>query len=276
MELEDRKKKERDFHNKIRIVTDNDEGVLETRWSPDLEHTIENNPMWVNMKYYAIEKKSRNFVLNWLKDNVKNKVVLDYCAGNGEDGVYVAKNGAKHVHGIDISDVSIENCKQLAINNNVQDKTTYIIDDAENTKFENNQFDIITEYGCLHHLDQDKAFKELARILKEDGKMICNEALAHNLFIHLYRKMTPKLRTEWEVEHIMKKGDIMKAKKYFGNVEIHLYHLFSLFAVPFRNYFFFNTLLACLEIIDRIVLKIPIVKWQAWQAVFILSDPIKE
>ena len=87
--------------------------------------------------------------------------------------------------------------------------------------------------------------------------------------------MTPKLRTEWEVEHIMKKGDIMKAEKYFGKVEIHLYHLFSLLAVPFRKYFFFNKLLKFLQIIDGFVLKIPILKWQAWQSVFILSNPRK-
>ena len=275
MELEDRKKKERDFHNKIRIVQDDDAGVLETRWSPGLEDTIKNNPMWVNMKYYAVERKSRSFVLDWLVDHIDGKVVLDYCAGNGEDGVYAAINGAKHVYGIDISDVSIENCKKLATENEVGDKTTYLINDAENTDFEDNQVDIITEYGCLHHLDQDKAFKELSRILKHDGKMICNEALAHNLVIHLYRKMTPSLRTEWEVEHIMKKKDILKAEKYFDNVEIHLYHFFTLMAVPFRNFFFFKPLLSFLEIIDQLFLRIPIIKWQAWQAVFILSGPKK-
>ena len=77
MELEDRKKKERDFHNKIRIVQDDDAGVLETRWSPGLEDTIKNNPMWVNMKYYAVERKSRSFVLDWLVDHIDGKVVLD-------------------------------------------------------------------------------------------------------------------------------------------------------------------------------------------------------
>ena len=131
MELEDRKKKERDFHNKIRIVQDDDAGVLETRWSPGLEDTIKNNPMWVNMKYYAVERKSRSFVLDWLVDHIDGKVVLDYCAGNGEDGVYAAINGAKHVYGIDISDVSIENCKKLATENEVGDKTKTIIEIEE-------------------------------------------------------------------------------------------------------------------------------------------------
>ena len=42
--MEERKKKERDFHNMIRLENE-DAGVTETRWSPDLEKTIKNNPL---------------------------------------------------------------------------------------------------------------------------------------------------------------------------------------------------------------------------------------
>ncbi len=272
--MEERKIKERDFHNKIRIVTD-DTGVSETRWSEELETTIKQNPLWVNMKYYSIERESRDFVLDFFQQNTKNKVVLDYCAGNGEDGVLIAKGGAEKVFGIDISDVSIDNCRLLADKNGVSGKTEYKIGDAENTGYENETFDVITEYGALHHLDQDMAFKELARILKKDGKVICNEALAHNLAIHAYRKLTPHLRTEWEVEHIMKKKDILKAYNYFDNVEVHLFHLATLISVPFRNTFIFKPLLTALEVLDKVLLKIPVIKWQAWQAVFVLSKPKK-
>jgi ubiquinone/menaquinone biosynthesis C-methylase UbiE len=56
--------------------------------------------------------------------------------------------------------------------------------DAEATGFSDNRFDIITEYGSLHHVDLHLAFAEMARVLKPDGKAICQEALAHNLLIH--------------------------------------------------------------------------------------------
>ncbi len=272
--MEERKIIERDFHNKIRIVSD-DEHVSDTRWTPGLEETISNNPLWVNMKYYSIEKRSREMILKWFRENCTDKDVLDYCCGNGEDGVYIAMNGANHVVGIDISDVSIENCKKLADKNAVTDKIEYKIADAEDTRFPDDTFDVITEYGALHHLDQDRAFKELSRIIKPTGKVICNEALAHNFFIHLYRKLTPHLRTEWEVEHIMKKKDIEKASKYFDKTEIHLFYLASLLAVPFRKTRFFGPVLAVLEKVDDLLLKIPFLKWQAWQSVFILSDPKK-
>src|SRR5947207_8796350 len=145
MEIEERKRKERDFHDKIRTVVE-DAGVAETRWSPQLEDTISSNPLWVNMKYYAVERKSRAMVLDWFRGNCKGVRVLDYCCGNGEDGVYIAKNGAAEVIGIDISNTSIENCSRLAQRNGVGHIASYRIADAENTGFEDNSFDVITEY----------------------------------------------------------------------------------------------------------------------------------
>lgn len=272
--MEQRKQLEKEFHDSLRLEQ-NDSHVKDTRWTPAMEDTIENNPMWVNMKYYSIERKSRTMVLEWFRSNCQSKQVLDYCCGNGEDGVYIASHGAKKVVGIDISGVSLKNCENLAKSNGVEDKTTYLIGDAEATAFEDSSFDIITEYGALHHLDNDKAFKELARILKPGGKAICNEALGHNVAIHLYRKMTPRLRTEWEVNHIIKKKDLNVAARYFEHVELHFYHLATLLAVPFRKTRWFEPLLSLLETIDSVLMKIPFVKWQAWQLVFILSGPRK-
>jgi ubiquinone/menaquinone biosynthesis C-methylase UbiE len=272
--MELRKIQEKEFHDKLRMVHD-DNHVTATRWSPELEYTIKTNPLWRNMKYYAIERKSRNMVLDWFKENCQGKRVLDYCCGNGEDGVFIAQNGAQEVVGIDISEVSIEHCKKLAENQGVQSITSYCIRDAEATGFEDNSFDIITEYGALHHLDLEKAFAEMQRIIKPDGKIICNEALGHNLLIHLYRKVTPSLRTSWEVEHIMRKQDFRVAARYFEKIDIHFYHLFTLGAVPFRKTGFFPALLNFLEKMDHVILEMPFLKWQAWQAVFILSKPKK-
>lgn len=272
--MELRKQQEKEFHDKIRTVR-GDTQVTATRWSPELEYTIKTNPLWRNMKYYSIEKKSRDMVLNWFKENCRGKRVLDYCCGNGEDGIFIAQNGAREVIGIDISDVSIENCRISAKKHGVQPITSYYIRDAEATGFPDNYFDVITEYGALHHLDLEKAFAEMQRLIKPDGKIICNEALGHNLLIHLYRKFTPSLRTSWEVEHIMRKKDFKVAARYFEKIDIYFYHLFTLGAVPFRKTGFFPALLNFLEKLDKVVLDQPFFKWQAWQAVFVLSQPKK-
>ena len=274
-QMETRKQREKEFHDKLRQVSD-DVHVADTRWSPEIEETIKNNPLWTNMKYYAIERQSRAMILDWFKENCKGKRVLDYCCGNGEDGVFIAQNGAQEVVGIDISEVSIANCKALANKNGVERITSYLVGDAENTGFDDNSFDIITEYGALHHLDLESAFSEMSRILKSDGKVICNEALGHNLLINAYRRLTPHLRTEWEVEHILRKESLRTAQKYFDEIDVHFYYLFTLLAVPFRQLSIFEPLLSFLEKIDSFILKIPLIKWQAWQIVFVLSEPKKK
>ncbi|SVC90678.1 uncharacterized protein METZ01_LOCUS343532 [marine metagenome] len=273
-ELEERKRKEVEFHNNQRLVTD-DIHVADTRWSPEMEETIKTNPLWANMKYYSIERKSRNFVLGWFDDNCKDKEILDYCCGNGDDSIYLAELGAKRVTGIDLSDVSVDNCRALARKKGLSDKISFEVRDAEKTEFEDDSFDVITEYGCLHHLDLDHAMPELARILRPDGKMICTETLGHNVFIHLYRKMTPHLRTEWETEHIIKRHHFAKIRRHFGRVELHFYHVFTLFGVPFRLTPVFYPLLSFLEVLDGVLLAIPFIRWQAWQTVFVLSEPRK-
>ena len=77
--MEVRKQEEKEFHDKLRT------NAFGQRWSTELEEQIQTDPLWRNMKYYAIERKSRDFVLDWLKANTKGKQVLDYCCGNGED-----------------------------------------------------------------------------------------------------------------------------------------------------------------------------------------------
>lgn len=265
--MDERKREEKEFHDKLRANS------FDQRWSPDLEKLIKKDPLWSNMKYYSIERKSRDFVLDWLLLNCHNKKVLDYCCGNGEDAIFVAKNGAKEIIGMDISGVSIDNCNIRATQENVSNVVSFRVMDAEDLKFNDNTFDVVTEYGCLHHIDLKKAYSEIARVLKPNGKAICNEALGHNVFIRLYRKLTPGLRTKYEAEHILKKKDIELAKRHFNKVKCHFFHLFTLLSVPFRNLPGFAGLLTLMEYLDSIILKLPILKWQAWQVVLVLSEP---
>ena len=145
--------------------------------------------------------------------------------------------------------------------------------DAEKLEFEKNFFDIIVCSGVLHHLSLQRAYSELARVLKPDGEIICNEPLIHNPIFQLYRRMTPHLRTKWEMEHILSKNDIKLAKEYFGKVETKFFHLATLLAVPFRNFSIFNPLLTFFEWVDSILLRLPLIQWLSWQIVFILSKP---
>jgi ubiquinone/menaquinone biosynthesis C-methylase UbiE len=270
-----RKRYEIEFHNRIRLVTD-DPHVADTRWSPEMERTIKQNPLWVNMKYYSIERKSREYILNWFRLHCQNVRVLDLCCGNGADSIFLTKECNAEVVGCDLSDVSINNCRALAEAEGVANKVRFELQDAEKMTYPDNSFDVVTEYGALHHVELPKVYAEIARVLCPQGRAICNETLGHNMAIHWYRKLTPQLRTPYEIEHILKKAQIEMAKDYFREVKVSHYHLLTLAAVPFRNFSLFWRMLAILEWVDSIILRLPILRWQAWQAVIELYDPIKK
>lgn len=258
--MEERKQKEIEFHN--------------IRAKALRENESEYEYLTSNKKFYSVVRSSRAFVNDWLLQRCSNKKVLDYGCGAGGVSIFLAKNGAE-VTEIDISGESVKDAKEKAISENVENNTCFLVMDAENLDFEDDYFDIAVCSGVLHHLDIQRTYPELARVLKPSGEIILDEPLAYNPIIHLYRKMTPHLRTEWEAEHILTKSSIELAKKYFGKVETRFFHLATLAAVPFRNLTGFSSILSFLEAVDVVLLKLPVLKWQAWQIVFTLSQPNK-
>lgn len=228
-----------------------------------------------NMKYYSITQASCARRDSLLNENIVGSVALDYCCGNGEVAIEMAKRGAKKVFGIDISKVAINNAQQLAKIQGVGDICDFRVMDAEQTDFEDSTFDIIHEYGALHHLELKTAFAELSRILKPNGRLVCTEAMRHNPLIHWYRKRTPHLRTQWEVEHILGVPEIKGGSAFFAVLDMRMFHLAVLAAVPFRKISFFRPILATLEMIDTFLLAIPCLNRLAWIAVVEYRGPKK-
>lgn len=228
-----------------------------------------------NIKFYSITHKSEEYKHNWLRDRCGAGIkVLDFACGSGENGIFAAECGADVV-GIDISPEGIENANLNAEQVGVADHCRFEVMDGENMEFPDNAFDLGVEYGALHHVDLEKAMSELHRVLKPNGEMICVEALRHNPFIHWYRKRTPHLRTEWEVEHILGIDDLNVVKKYFPEINVKFFHLAVLAAVPFRKTFIFRPLRIFLDAIDRITLSNQFIGKYAWIMVFTMRYPKK-
>jgi ubiquinone/menaquinone biosynthesis C-methylase UbiE len=227
-----------------------------------------------NKKWYSITRSSTNFVDSWFDNNLMGKSALDYCCGLGGTSLKLAQKGAS-VYGIDISPESVETARQTLEKEGYGEKSQFAVMDAESLSFEDNTFDVSVCSGVLHHLDVNLAFPELARVLKPDGTIIAIEALGYNPIIALYRKMTPKLRTAWEAEHILTIRELNIAKKSFENVQANYFHLFSILATPFRDASFFEVILRFLESLDSIILRLPGVRLMAWQMIFFLSKPLK-
>ena len=273
--MEDRKMKEvqhSDFRRSIvsgyEYLTDGDQGRSFQRM---VQNPEEYEKHFSNMKFYSIAGSSFRFRDEFLLGQIKDRVVLDYCCGNGEIALFMAKNGAARSFGIDLSPVAIENAKRHAEKEGISAKTEFLVMDAEKMDFPDDMFDLVHVYGAMHHLDFEKGIKEIRRIVKPTGEIICVEALGHNPLFHLYRKMTPHLRTAWEMEHIIRSAQIDLANKYFSVVSRKYFHLFSLLAVPFRKKKCFPRLLGFLEKFDDFLLRIPYVQRMAWIVIFTLS-----
>ena len=253
----DRKGKERELHDMLR-------------------GDLSNHPHYTsNKKFYSISQINGDYVKKWLSERCKGKKVLDYCCGNGDFTIWMAETGA-YAFGIDISPVSIQNASKKASCRGLGDRAVFRVMDAEETEFADDYFDLIVINGVLHHLDLEKAYKELARILAPEGEIICTEALRHNPIIQFYRKRTPHLRSAWETKHILGKTEIMRAYGYFHEIEIlRFFHLATIAAVPLRKLPIFGTIKKLLANIDSVLLKIPFIQWQAWMAVFVLSSAKK-
>ena len=224
-----------------------------------------------NTKFYSITHSSEDYQYSWLKAKCENGAkLLDFACGNGENGIFSAQSGATVV-GIDISPEGVDNANDNAKQFGLENKCEYKVMDGENMTFPDNTFDLCVEYGALHHVDIDKAMYELHRVLKPGGEMICVEALRHNPFIHWYRKKTPHLRTEWEVNHILRVQDLDLVRKYFEIVDVKFFHLMVLLAVPFRKMPFFNILHRFLNWVDNWLLKSTFIGKYGWIMVFVIK-----
>lgn len=256
---EERKALEAEFHNQRE----------KDRLSLSEEEFLKKYP---NKKIYAIDRSSKDYLWDWLERETPGKKVLDYCCGLGKTSIKLAELGA-HAHGIDISADEVATAAKTAEERGLSENTHFQVMDAENMDFPDDHFDVIVCIGVLHHLELSKAFPELARVLKPDGKIISAEALGYNPFIQLYRRMTPHLRTAWETDHILTLKQVDQGALFFENVDVKFFHLFTILAIPFQRFSFFKKFLSAMEAIDRLVLRIPLVRRMAWQMVFVYTNP---
>ena len=280
--LEDRKQKEIEHSRQRREILQGFERLADTHAADqvdDLNELVKDkekfNYFFSNMKYYSVTANSEKYKHDWLDQNCQKGLrVLDFACGSGENGIYAATCGAD-VIGIDISPEGVDNANKNAKKLDVSKNCTFQVMDGEAMTFKDNFFDLAVEYGALHHVELDAALSELARVMKPNAKMMCIEAMRHNPFIHWYRKRTPHLRTEWEVEHILgvESFDIMK--KYFNKVEARYFHLTSLALVPFRKTFLFPLMMPIFNLIDSILLSNKLIGKYGWIMAIELSDPKK-
>ena len=223
--------------------------------------------------FYRICRDSDAAYHRRIREDTDGKRVLEYGCGRGSQGFALAANGAR-VTGIDISPAAIEIAREIATERRLTG-TEFVVMNAEEMTFPDASFDRVIGSGILHHLDLNRAFGEIARVLTPGGRAIFVEPLGHNPLINLYRRATPSARTE--DEHPLLMRDFALARNYFGRVDVTYYHLATLAAVPFSKTPLFGPILSAFSALDRALLsdRLPLQRY-AWQTLIEFSAPLQK
>jgi SAM-dependent methyltransferase len=219
-------------------------------------------------KYYSVNMHLEAFYRETVSRNCKGLELLEYGCGRGEKSRTWVNMGA-NVTGIDISPEGISKAKKRS--SKAKYHASYFVMDAENTTFDDATFDIVVGSGIIHHLDIDGSYRELARLLNENGHIVFSEPLGSNPIINFYRQLTPNIRTA--DEHPLKERDLKLLHDYFHNVEIEYFTLLTLLAVPFRKMSIFSRMHSLLASFDKIIFRVPFLRKLAWMVVIHAFNP---
>jgi SAM-dependent methyltransferase len=251
MEGEARKAREADFHDRAF-----GEATRQDLWS----------------KYYQVVRASTDYYESYLRSNCSGREVLEYGCGVSSRAFLLAQSGAAAVTGIDISPVAIERDTRRARQDG-HENVTFRVMDAERLELPDASFDLVCGTSIIHHLDVERAYSEVSRVLRPEGSAIFVEPLGHNPLINLYRSRTPDLRTP--DEHPLRMSDLRAAGKRFGAVHARFFHLQGLLAVPFRRTRAFDRMLRILDGADQALFRVaPPARRYAWQVVLELGEPL--
>ncbi len=156
------------------------------------------------------------------------KHVLEYGCGLGGQAFALAERGAT-VTGIDISETAVAQARRRAAGL-PPEALTFVRADAENLEFADATFDMVCGSGILHHLDLQRSLHEVHRVLREGGRGVFYEPVAHNPLLNLYRRLTPGSHTT--DEHPLRMREIAGMRSVFRSARAEYFDLLTLFVIP--------------------------------------------
>jgi SAM-dependent methyltransferase len=196
--------------------------------------------------------------------------VLEYgCGAGGFSGALTRVS--ESVHAMDLSVAGLRAARgSLGSSPSPQ----YCAMDAERLGYQDSSFDLLFGSGILHHLELETAMQEVGRVLKPEGEAVFFEPLGHNVLINLYRRLTPAMRTV--DEHPLRRRDLLQLRSHFGRVHVRYFHLLGLVAAPLCRTPVFAPVLGLLDLLDRALLALPLLRLQAWVVVIQVAQPRKQ
>lgn len=114
------------------------------------------------------------------------KKVLEIGCGTGVFTGKIVRTGAEII-AIDISPELIERARERDVSSNVQ----FEVMNVEKMDFPDNNFDSVVGSSILHHLNLEKAFLEIKRVLKPEGRVAFAEPNMMNPQIMIQKNIKP-------------------------------------------------------------------------------------
>lgn len=169
--MDDRQYREQQWHDRM-VVEQDTRGGYFYRW--------------------GLSARSRQYAYAQLGD-LPGKCVLDLGCGEGETLLRLGRDGADAI-GIDISGEMVRMASEAAQRVGLSNVQAFKMP-AEQLDFPDASFDAVHGVSIIHHLEIERAAREIARVLKPGGRAVFIEPLNYNPFINLFRLLTPWRRT---------------------------------------------------------------------------------
>jgi SAM-dependent methyltransferase len=132
-----------------------------------------------NRAYKVNPSRRATFVLtvrNALKllGDKKSGRALDIGCGFGEIDVLLAQNTGFQIIGCDISEIAVSIAKENVRKANLENRINIEENDVYGLKYPDNYFDVVFSFGYVSAATYPEVQKEVARVLKPGGVLICD------------------------------------------------------------------------------------------------------
>ena len=138
-----------------------------------------------NLLTFGLHNKWKSEIVEIAKKKNPRKI-LDMATGTADIAIMLSNIKSCEIIGLDISSKMIEIGKTKINRLNLYKKISLDIGDAENIKYADDTFDIVTVgYGVRNFENLNKGLNEIYRVLKKNGTLIILEtSLPKNIFIN--------------------------------------------------------------------------------------------
>ena len=147
-----------------------------------------------NLITFGAHKKWKKQIVNICK-KINPKKILDLATGTSDIAIELSSIKECKIIGVDPSSKMLEVGQSKIDNQNLNDKILLEKGNAENLKYDDGMFDVVTiGYGVRNFTNLKNSLKEIYRVLKKDGLLIILEtSLPSSPLVRVFYNIHTKL-----------------------------------------------------------------------------------